>query len=316
MRNRSPDLGTPASASDATGASTSPGTHRSAGVPASLLEYLHACPLCEGSLLVPYCRVPSLFTEGEFIRYDRCTRCDAVFRNPRLPTTTRIERYREKVFTAADKALNARTQMHYRWVVRRLLELLPPGSGRRVFDFGCGAGGFLVEAKQAGLEPYGLELNRDLARHVTEAYGIPVHSGELSDADLALDRFDLIVSFQVFEHLMDPRGALLGLTRRLAPTGLLLIEVPNLHDVRERLRRGATMDDSHLFYFGRKSLSRLLGAAGLDVVEVHEGLRPYRLLGEAAARLPAAVYRAIERTMATLQLKTVLGVIASPQARA
>ena len=280
---------------------------------ASLLEYLHACPLCEGSRFVQYCRVPSLFTDGEFIRYDRCATCDVVFRNPRLPAASRIDRYRDREFTAAEKALTPRTQTHYCYVVRRLLELRAPGTGRRVFDFGCGAGGFLLEAKSGGLEPYGLELNRDLAGHVSQAYGIPVHSGQVTDPGFSADPFDFIVSFQVFEHLLDPRDALSSLVGRLAPRGLLLIEVPTLHDARERVRRGATMDDSHLFYFNRHSLSLLLRRCGLEVVESHEGLRPYRLLGDAAARLPAAVYRGIERTMAALQLKTVLGIIATPR---
>lgn len=314
MKLTVPGTSTSASTIEASRVSPAAQGDRLPAIRASLLEYLHGCPLCEGSRLVQYCRVPSLFKEREFIRYDRCVTCDIVFRNPRLPLSVRIEGYRDRAFTATRKALTPRTQAHYRYVVRRLLELLPPGTGRRVFDFGCGAGGFLLEATKAGLEPYGLELNRDLAQHVTQTYGIPVHCGQISDADFPVDRFDLIVSFQVFEHLMDPRGVLQSLGRHLAPRGLLLIEVPNLHDSRERWRRGATMDDSHLFYFNRTSLSRLLRSCGLEVVETHEGLRPYRLLGDAAARLPAAAYRALERTMATLQLKTVLGVIATPGA--
>jgi 2-polyprenyl-3-methyl-5-hydroxy-6-metoxy-1,4-benzoquinol methylase len=280
--------------------------------PSELLEYLHVCPVCGASRLVPYCRVPSLFNEGEFIRYDRCGGCDVVFRNPRLLPTARIEGYRDRMLPESRKVLAPRTQAHYRYLARRLLELLPARMGRRVFDFGCGAGGFLVEAERAGLEPYGLELNEGLARHVTETYAIPVHCGQITDPDFPASRFDLIVSFEVFEHLIDPRGVLVSLASHLAPRGLLLIEVPNLHDARERWRRGATMDDSHLFYFNRHSFTRLLQACGLRVVEVHEGLRPSRLLGEAAARLPTPAYRAIERVMAAVQLKTVLGVIATP----
>jgi SAM-dependent methyltransferase len=279
---------------------------------APLVEYLHACPLCGGPRLAQYCRVPSLFTKSQFIRYDHCIACDVVFRNPRLPESARIERYRDGDYSATQKTPSARTLTHYRYLVRRLLELIPPGMSRRVLDFGCGVGDFLLEARKAGLEPFGLELNRDSARRVTEAYGIPVHCGQISDAGFPADSFDLIVSLQVFEHLMDPRDTLLHLVRHLAPRGLLFIEVPNLHDARERVRRGATMDDSHLFYFDRRSLSHLLRSCGLDVVEVHEGLRPSRLLGDAAARIPTAAYRAIERTMASLQLKTVLGIIATP----
>jgi SAM-dependent methyltransferase len=284
----------------------------SAGVRASVLEFLHACPLCGVSRLDQYCRVPSLYSAGEFICYDRCIGCDVVFRNPRLPATTRIEGYRDRQVPASWKELSLRTQAHYRYLARRLLELQSPRTGGRLLDFGCGAGGFLVEAQRAGFDPFGLELNRDLARHVLATYGIPVHSGEIEDSDFPSDRFDVIVSFEVFEHLIDPRRVLQRLIDSLSPNGLLLIEVPNLHDFRERWRHGTTMDDSHLFYFNRRSLGRLLHSCGLGVIEVHEGLRPVRLLGEAAARLPTTAYRAFERTMASLQLKTALGVISAP----
>jgi SAM-dependent methyltransferase len=273
------------------------------------LERLVACPVCGAAALAEYCCVPSLFNAGESIRYERCGGCDVVFRNPRLPAGARLDSYRDRVMTTAQKALVPRTQTHYRCVARRLRALQPPGAGRRLFDFGCGAGGFLIEARAVGFDPVGLELNRDLARHVRETYGIGVHSGEISDADFPQERFDLITSFQVFEHLLDPRAVLVELARHLAPSGLLLVEVPNLHDVRERRRRGATMDDSHLFYFNERSLGGLMRSCGLRVVEIEEGLRPARLLGGAAARLPTSLYRALERTAALAGITTVLSVV-------
>ena len=88
----------------------------------------------------------------------------------------------------------------------------------------------------------------------------------------------------VIEHLTDPKGTLLALKRHLIPPGLLLIEVPNLRHFRERLRTGATMDDSHLFYFSRRSLTNLLDTCGFDVLHVSEGLRPFRAFGDRARR--------------------------------
>jgi len=277
---------------------------------AAALELLPACPVCSATALAEYCRVPSLFDAGETIRYDRCGGCGVVFRNPRLQAAARTDAYRDRVMRPEQKALVPRAQTHYRFLARRLRALLPGSSPRRTLDFGCGSGGFLVAARDAGLEPFGLELNRDLANHVRATYGIPVHGGEIADPALGDRRFDVIASFQVFEHLIDPRGVLEELLHRLAPDGVMLIEVPNLNDVRERWRRGATMDDSHLFYFDRASLPHLLRSCGLDVVEIHEGMRPSRFLGAAAARLPIGVYRLLERAMAAIGLTTVLCVIA------
>lgn len=286
-------------------------THTSAGVRASLLEYLHACPICAGGDLRHYCRVPSLFNPGEHIRYERCAGCGTVLRNPRLPAAYRLDRYERCIVPAAEKRLDAKRQTHYRYMLRAIDRLLPPGSGRRLLDFGCGAGAFLVAARAAGFDAVGLELNRDLARHVSHQHGIPVYQGLVDDPAFAGERFNAILSSQVFEHLLDPRYTLRALRAHLAPPGLLLLEVPNLSDIRERLRRGSTMDDSHLFYFNRRSLARLLADAGFEVREVHEGLRPCGLLGRLTGLVPDPVLRAGERLLSAAGIKTGLGIIAA-----
>jgi hypothetical protein len=114
----------------------------------------------------------------------------------------------------------------------------------------------------------------------------------------------------VFEHLVDPGGTLRQLRQHLAPEGLVLIEVPNIRDIRERVRRGCTMDDSHLFYFSRRSLTGMLRDNGFRIRVVDEGLRPFRFLGERARSVPVPVLRAAERCSSFLQVKTVLSVIA------
>jgi SAM-dependent methyltransferase len=277
---------------------------------ASLLEYLHACPVCSHSVSRHYCRVPSLFNSGEFIRYERCADCGTVFRNPRLPAAYRINRYVEKILPADAKRLDPKSQVHYWYMMQVIRRLRPAATAGRLLDFGCGAGGFLLEARAAGFDVMGLEVNRDLAAHILRTYDIPVYQGLVDDSAFAPERFDVIISSQVFEHLLDPCRTLRELRDHLRPSGLILIEFPNLHDIRERLRRGATMDDSHLFYFSRRSLGRLLGDAGFRVLAVQEGLRPYRFLGEHARDTPLWLLSAGERLTSLCQIKTVLSVVA------
>lgn len=256
-------------------------TRISAGVLASNLEYLHRCPICHGSDLRHYVRVPSLFNDGEFIRYERCRDCRTVLRNPRLPPEYRLARYEEPEMPAEAKELKPKSQVHYAYMMQQVKRLLPEGCGHRLFDFGCGAGGFLVEAKKAGFDVMGLELSKDLAQHVETEHGIPVFQGLVDDPSFADETFDVIISSQVFEHLLDPRGTLEEVKAHLRRPGLLLIEVPNLYDIRERLHKGRMMDDSHLFYFTARSLARMVREQGFEVLKVQEGLRPYRFLRNA-----------------------------------
>jgi len=283
----------------------------SAGVRATLVEYLHACPICHHPELDHYCRVPSLFNPGEYIHYERCGDCGTVLRNPRLPAKYRLSRYEDIILPEKSKKLWPRRQIHYAYMMRLVRRHWPDDApGERLFDFGCGAGGFLLEARKAGFEVMGLELNKDLARFVEETHEIPVYQGLIDDEAFAGERFNAIVTSQVFEHLLDPRQTLVDLRAHLEPPGMILIEVPNLRAIKERLKRGSTMNDSHLFYFSAASLSRMFEAEGFKVLAVQEGLRLYRLLEGAAEKPPSALLELGTQVTSLLQIKTGLSVLA------
>ncbi len=280
----------------------------SSGVRASSWYYLHGCAVCGAEELQHYCRVPSCFTPGEYICYEKCRDCGTVVRNPRLPDVTRLDRYENEELRPKQLEIVPKSQVHYAYMMRVIDRLLPEEAGRRLFDFGCGSGGFLLEARKAGFDVMGLELSRYLAEHVEQEHGIPVHQGLISDPSFVDETFDVIVSSQVFEHLLDPRQTLEAVREHLRRPGLLLIEVPNLRAIQERVRRGATMDDSHLFYFTAQSLSRMLRECGFRVLRVEEGLRPYRF--DALRAAPDVVHRTFERVFSALQVKTGLSVLA------
>ncbi|MCG8460317.1 MAG: class I SAM-dependent methyltransferase [Holophagales bacterium] len=278
-------------------------------VRATLVEYLEACPICFGTDLVHYHRRPSLFNAGEHIVYERCRGCGVVLRNPRMPANLRLSIYEDKILPDSQKRLLPRNQLHYAYILRWIERLYPRDGPRSFFDFGCGAGGFLLEARKAGWEVEGLELNKDLARFVTDEYDVPVFQGLIGDPRFAGRRFGLVVSAQVFEHLLDPRQTLLELVAHLEPPGFVLIEVPNQLAIKERLQRGRTLDDSHLFYFSAAALRFLFEDTGFEVLHVQEGLRPYRLW-PAVARWPQPLVETGIRSLAALGIRTGLSVLA------
>ncbi len=102
--------------------------------------------------------------------------------------------------------------------------------GRSVLDAGCGtAYGSRLLAAGGAREVVGV----DIASSVLEAVapGMPqsvrLQSGDLSRLDLEDDRFELVVCFEVIEHVEDPGTVLDELVRVLAPGGVLLVSSPN-----------------------------------------------------------------------------------------
>lgn len=122
-----------------------------------------------------------------------------------------------------------------RAVKEALLALLPPGwtfAGKRVLDFGCGAGRVLrhfvgeAEAGAGGAEIWGCDTHEPSVRWVEANLCPPLRvalTGTAPPLPWAGGTFDLVWAVAVFTHLTDSWAAwLLELHRVLAPGGLLV----------------------------------------------------------------------------------------------
>jgi SAM-dependent methyltransferase len=101
--------------------------------------------------------------------------------------------------------------------------------GRSVLDAGCGEGYGAAMLAEHATRVVGMD--RPEAVHVASAR----HSGprlefrpqNLERLDEIREVFELVVSFQVIEHVPDPVGFLRGLAGRVAPGGELIVTTPN-----------------------------------------------------------------------------------------
>ncbi|MCL4803181.1 MAG: methyltransferase domain-containing protein [Anaerolineae bacterium] len=148
----------------------------------------------------------------------------------------------------------------------------PPG---RLLDFGCGWGFFLDAAKARGWTPYGLEPLPGHALYSRAKAGAEVLTDILRDGTYQDDFFDVITSFQVFEHLPDPAGDLSRLQKALKPGGVLLIEVPNIDTWSVSLlgKRHRHFVADHLNFFSPSTLDLIFRKYDLEVVEIYSPTR-------------------------------------------
>jgi SAM-dependent methyltransferase len=143
------------------------------------------------------------------------------------------------------------------------------GSVRRLLDFGCGSGALVAEARLAGIDAVGLDLNQGQV----EAANAHWKFDALRSVDLDVfvetrpEPFDGIVSNQVFEHLQSPLVTGLKLVSLLKPGGLIYLDVPYVYQPGEWLSRGKTLDpSSHWCHFSLRTLSGLVERMGCRVV--------------------------------------------------
>lgn len=159
----------------------------------------------------------------------------------------------------------------------RFARLIPPGS--RVLDLGAGPGvlgRYLAEHRACTVD--GVEYNpaavaeaRPWYRHLECA---DLEQVLLADC-FASRRYDFIICADILEHLRQPGELLAQLTGLLAPGGRVLLSVPNVAYaglIAEllagdfRYRPEGLLDETHLRFFTRISLLRLLEACGLRSV--------------------------------------------------
>jgi SAM-dependent methyltransferase len=103
-------------------------------------------------------------------------------------------------------------------------------AGKVVLDAACGSGYGSAMLGENAKAVYGADISPEAIKYARRVYGSP--NLYFSEADcLALPfptaRFDLVVAFEIIEHLKDPEALLGELDRVLSPSGLLLLSTPN-----------------------------------------------------------------------------------------
>jgi 2-polyprenyl-6-hydroxyphenyl methylase/3-demethylubiquinone-9 3-methyltransferase len=106
-----------------------------------------------------------------------------------------------------------------------------PLEGRTALDVGCGAGLLTEPLARMGARATGLDAapeNIAAARVHAQGQGLAIdyRAGSVEGLGGA-ERFDLVCSMEVIEHVADVPGFVAGLAGALAPGGLMILSTPN-----------------------------------------------------------------------------------------
>ncbi len=110
-----------------------------------------------------------------------------------------------------------------KWEFDRAVELVKIWRPKSILEIGCGSGEFLQKIRSGVEYSFGIDIN-DVALAKARAKGLEVSSTDVSRLDRT---FDMIVLFEVLEHLRAPGELLKAIDKKLNPNGVLVIAVPN-----------------------------------------------------------------------------------------
>ena len=191
---------------------------------------------------------------------------------------------------------------------------LPDLTGRRVVEIGYGNGAFGAWAIARGADYAGTEIEDELiARGTAAGWRVARNVDEL-DAGAEHAGFDLIVAFDVFEHVEAAQlpELLAACLSRLAPGGLLLARVPSGDSPFGRaIQHG---DPTHRVVLGSHRIRHLAASLGCELRQLREPALPLRGLGARTflRRALARLVKAIVHPIVARVLMDDAGAIVSP----
>src|SRR5690349_21076814 len=125
--------------------------------------------------------------------------------------------------------------------------------GKRVLDAGCGAGYGAAALAETADSVAGVDVAEEaieFARAHYQAGNLRFEQASILQLPFEDASFDLMVAFEVIEHLEDWRGFLAEAGRVLAPAGQLIVSTPNkLYYTESRGEHGANPFHVHEFEF-------------------------------------------------------------------
>ncbi len=239
-----------------------------------------SCPVCHPA-------PPShlLFRTKHSIGFWQCANCETIYASPRFDEPSLLKIYENENFKDLSLYENFSYENWERnrdrtWIVSNLKVQLVKKylrDGDRVLDVGGGVGEFCAVAAKNDLQCESIDASKQLTDIGRRLFGARVQQAEVEDFDPGYS-FRGVVIWDVLEHLYDPVRALRNCYRLLEPGGYLFAQVPNSDGFTNKLkafacRAGLSKNEFkhfgfpyHIYFFNRRSLTRLMAAADLEAI--------------------------------------------------
>jgi len=155
---------------------------------------------------------------------------------------------------------------------RRLNEILDRKPGGRLLEIGA-AYGFFLDLARRHFDAIGFELNQEAARHGRDHFGVDIRTEDFLRIDRRRigDSFDVTVMWDVIEHLERPDLFLARVAELSHAGALVYLTTGDIGSLVARLRGRKWRlihPPSHLHYFDRNTIARLLDRHGFRVIQI------------------------------------------------
>ncbi len=203
----------------------------------------------------------------------RCEGCGHVFADLRLSDEELSRLYGKGYFFGeeySDYLADRRVlQKNFRLRFRTLQRFLDGTRHRRLLEIGCAYGFFLDLARKRFESVTGIDISDDGTRYAREQLGLAAIHGDFLGYDFSGQIFDVVCLWDTIEHLRDPHLYLEKVGSLTEKGALVAITTGDVESIVARFKKEKWRllhPPTHLHYFSKRTLARLLDRCGFDAV--------------------------------------------------
>lgn len=230
------------------------------------------CPACGTN------RSEYIFKKFSFT-FKRCSDCGTLYMSPRPTEKIMADYYASSenyaywakhIFPASETI--RREKIHKPWLLRVIDLAKRHGvTTGRLIEVGPGFGTFCNVAIESGVfrEVVAIEPTPELAQACRDR-NVPVIESRIEDISHEFESADIVVAFEVIEHLFEPMHFIDQAARLVKPGGLLILSCPNGEgfDIAELGSKSLAVDAEHVNLFNPRSLSAMVEKVGFETIEL------------------------------------------------
>ncbi|AFY47776.1 methyltransferase family protein [Nostoc sp. PCC 7524] len=238
-----------------------------------MMKLKHSCPLCGSK---NYNHLYDIDEHKKEVITYICNNCGFIFLSPRPSIQERGVFYQKTSVLKSECSIlisDDKNFFQFESIARTRLNILADNlekylwsnnHQKSVLEVGCGTGSFLRLMRGCGWNVLGLEPDITYAKAAEERYNIEI-KGEFIQELSTDQKFDLIATFHVIEHVDDPNIFLAAIHSCLVDDGYLFLECPSIDKW-----YGDSIDfflqDVHINTFSQKTLFAFLAKAGFKTI--------------------------------------------------
>ena len=194
------------------------------------MNFNSICPLCQnsdflksfnwGSYKVIHCMQCQLDYCGEMVEKE--------FGGDSSPVTAQGVEMMSNSFHKTNQLANAYARKR-----KNIYESLLENNCKSIIEVGCGPGVFYKPYKKLNVKWVGVDIN-PYWKSFGEKNDVPISNASI---DSITEKYDVVLAYQVIEHVEDPVTFMNSLKSLLNPGGVVHLELPNQNSFTSRLRK-------------------------------------------------------------------------------